>query len=202
MQENPPALTALPPAPPLENAFVRLEPLRDEHREELRLAASGDPAVFAYMPADLSGGGFDAWMEWSLAQARDAVWAVRARNCGTLAGSTRFLNADLAHRRVEIGYTWYARPFWSGPVNPSCKFLLFQYGFETLGLNRIELKTDARNARSRAAIAKLGAREEGTLRAHMIVQHGHVRDTVYFSVIRPEWPSVRAGLLARLAAFA
>ena len=84
-------------------------------------------------------------------------------------------------------------------VNPSAKFLLFKYGFETLGLNRIELKTDARNARSRAAIAKLGATQEGIFRQHMIVQNGHLRDTVYFSVIRDEWPQIKAGLSARLA---
>lgn len=191
-----------PDTPLLENAVIRLEPLAETHREGLRVAAGGDSSIFAYMPTDLTGAGLDAWMDWSLDRPSEMVWAVRYKPSAQIVGSTRYLNMELGHRRVEIGYTWYARDVWAGAVNPSAKFLLFQYGFETLGLNRIELKTDARNARSRAAIARLGATQEGIFRRHMVVQGGHLRDTVYFSVIAEEWPAVKAGLLARLAGIA
>lgn len=188
--------------PVLENAVVRMEPLSETHREGLRWAAGADPDVFQYMPADLTGAGFDGWMNWSLDRPTEMVWTVIDRASNLICGSTRFLNVELAHKRVEIGYTWYSRRNWGGRVNPSCKFLLLQFGFETLGLNRIELKTDARNTRSRQAIARLGAKQEGIFRRHMIVQGGHVRDTVYFSVIAEDWPATKNALLARLAAVA
>lgn len=187
-----------PNTPVLENDFVRMEPLAEAHREGLRWAAGSEPDLFQFMPADLTGAGFDGWMDWSLSRDAEMVWTVVERATNLIAGSTRYLNVELAHKRVEIGYTWYSRRCWGGPVNPSCKFLLFQYGFETLGLNRIELKTDARNARSRQAIARLGAKQEGIFRRHMVVQNGHIRDTVYFSLIAEEWPKARDGLLARL----
>ena len=186
----------------LENGFVRLEPHAAPHRDGLRAAAAGDTALFAYMPADISGGGFDRWFDWTTSVStgeRELAFTVRRLSDGRIVGSTRYLNIELAHKRVEIGHTWYARDAWGGAVNPSCKFLLFQFGFEDLKLNRVELKCDARNARSRAAIAKLGAREEGTLRRHMVMFDGYVRDTVYFSVLAEEWPAVRAGLEKRLA---
>jgi RimJ/RimL family protein N-acetyltransferase len=191
-----------PETPLLENAYVRLEPLAEAHREGLRWAAGSEADLFQYMPADLTGAGFDAWMDWSLNRPTEMVWTVIERATNLAAGSTRYLNVELAHKRVEIGYTWYSRRCWGGPVNPSCKFLLFQYGFEVLGLNRVELKTDARNARSRQAIARLGAKQEGIFRRHMVVQEGHIRDTVYFSLIAEEWPAAKAGLLARLSAIA
>jgi N-acetyltransferase len=191
-----------PETPLLENAHVRLEPLVEAHREGLRWAAGSEPDLFQYMPSDLTGAGFDGWMDWSLNRPYEMVWTVIERATNLVAGSTRYLNMELAHKRVEIGYTWYSRRCWGGPVNPSCKFLLFQFGFETLGLNRIELKTDARNARSRQAIARLGAKQEGIFRRHMVVQGGHIRDTVYFSLIAEEWPHAKTALLARLAAIA
>ena len=190
-----------PVTPILQNSFVRMEPLAKDHRERLRAAANEDSNIFRFMPTDLSGDGFDAWMNQSLCQSTELVWAVIDIMKNQVVGSTRYLNIELTHKRVEIGTTWYAPRFWGGVINPSCKFLMFRYGFETLGLNRIELKTDSRNVRSRAAIAKLGAREEGTLRRHMIVQDGYVRDTTYFSVIAEEWPEVKTALMKRLESF-
>jgi len=190
-----------PATPILQNQFVRMEPLANDHRERLRAAANEDSNIFRFMPTDLSGDGFDAWMDRSLSQSTEWVWTVIDLAKNQVVGSTRYLNIELTHKRVEIGTTWYAPRFWGGVVNPSCKFLMFQYGFETLGLNRIELKIDSRNVRSRGAIAKLGAREEGTLRRQMIVQDGYVRDTTYFSVIADEWPEVKAALRKRLESF-
>jgi RimJ/RimL family protein N-acetyltransferase len=190
-------------AVPLQAAGVRLEPLAEEHREALRPAAQS-PEIWAHMPTPALGDKFDAWFDWSLQICQtpaETAWVVRTLSDGVLVGSTRYLNIEAAHKRVEIGHTWYAPSVWAGHVNPACKYALLRYGFEDLGLNRIELKTDIRNTRSQAAIAKLGALREGVFRKHMIRADGSLRDTVYFSILNDEWPAVREGLLARLAAF-
>jgi RimJ/RimL family protein N-acetyltransferase len=190
-------------AVPLEAAGVRLEPIAEAHREGLRAVAQA-PEIWAHMPAPAMGEAFDLWFDASVriaAAGVEAVWVVRAPHNGALVGSTRYLNIEAAHARVEIGHTWYAPSVWAGVVNPACKFALMQYGFVELGLNRIELKTDIRNTRSQAAIGKLGAKREGVFRAHMIRPDGSLRDTVYFSVVRDEWPAVSEGLRARLATF-
>lgn len=184
----------------MEGRFVRLEALRPDHRESLR-AAAADPAIWTFLPLDASGSEFDGWFDSSIklhTTGAHLVFAVRRLDTGAIIGSTRYMCIESAHRRVEIGFTWYAALAHGGRVNPECKFLLLTYAFEA-GANRVELKTDARNEHSRAAIAKLGAREEGILRAHMVVRGGVIRDSVYFSVIRSEWPQVRQGLEARLA---
>lgn len=183
------------------NAFgVALEPLEERHRAGMAEAGS-DPTIWRYLPFDVSGGNFDRWFDATLALQnthRDAIWAVRRSDTDAIVGSTRYLNIAEHDKRVEIGGTWYAREVWAGVVNPACKFMLLAHGFETLGLNRIELKTDARNERSQSAIARLGAVREGTFRRHMVMPDGHIRDTVYYSIIKEEWPAVRDGLIARL----
>ena len=103
-----------------------------------------------------------------------------------------------AHRRVEIGWTFVGAKWQRTAINTAAKFLLLEYGFERLNCLRIELKTDSRNARSRGAIARIGATEEGTLRRHVICADGHLRDTIYFSIVADEWPGVKARLQARL----
>jgi RimJ/RimL family protein N-acetyltransferase len=129
------------------------------------------------------------------------TFAVRRLADGALVGSTSFLNIVPEHERVEIGSTWYAPEAQATAVNPEAKYLLFGHAFAA-HYNRVELKTDSKNDRSRAAMKKMGATEEGTLRAHMWVPQGYYRDSVYFSVLAAEWPVVRAKLEARLAAFA
>lgn len=195
-------MTVLPEirAVALEVAGVRLEPLGPQHRDALAAAADHE-AIWAHMPAPAHGAAFGAWFEAALATARsgrEAVWVVRTLADGALVGSTRYLAIEAAHRRVEVGHTWYTPAVWAGVVNPACKFALFHYGFEGLGLNRIELKTDNRNTRSQAAIAKLGATREGVFRAHMVRRDGSLRDSVYFSVVRADWPAVRQRLATRL----
>ena len=128
----------------------------------------------------------------------ELAFAVFHKELGRHVGMTRYLNIEEAHRKLEIGSTWYEPAVWAGVVNPECKFLLMRHAFETLKFHRVEFKTDARNARSRAAILKLGAREEGIFRKHMIMADGHVRDSVWFSVIDDEWPAVKAGLEKRI----
>jgi N-acetyltransferase len=186
----------------LENAFVRLDPLEEHHREPLR-EAGADPDLWRFANVNLDNTDFDAWMDYRLAEvpkAGELTWAVFDKTSESYCGSTSYLAVVLAHKRLEIGWTWYAKRVWAGAVNPSCKRMLFAYGFETLGLNRIELKADARNQRSCKAMERFGAKPEGIHRSHMVRPDGRLRDTAWFSVLREEWPAVRDGLDARLAA--
>ncbi|HBK90648.1 MAG TPA: GNAT family N-acetyltransferase [Parvularcula sp.] len=187
----------------LENIFVRLEPLEERHREPLR-AAGEDPELWRFAVINQHGANFDAWMDDRLNATRqgpDLTFAVIDKATSAAVGSSSYLGVVLAHRRLEIGWTWYQRRCWAGAVNPSCKRLLMGHGFEALGLNRIELKLDATNTRSWNAVERLGAKYEGTFRHHMAMPDGRLRDSAYFSVLRSEWPAVKAGLDARLAAF-
>lgn len=118
---------------------------------------------------------------------------------GRIAGSTRYLNMDLKNRRVEIGSTWVARPWQRTIVNTEAKYLMLRHAFETMGCMRVELKTDMLNERSQKAILRLGAKQEGIFRKHMVVDGGRIRDTVYFSIIDSEWPEVRTELERKLA---
>jgi N-acetyltransferase len=190
-------------AVPLAGAGVKLEPLAESHREGLRLAGDA-PEIWTHMPTPAIGAKFDPWFDWSLeisARGKEAVWAARNERDGELVGSTRYMNIEAAHARVEIGHTWYRPALWATNINPACKFLLLRHAFETLALNRVEFKTDIRNTRSQAAIAKLGAVREGVFRSHMIRADGTLRDTVYFAVIKNEWPRVRENLSTRLNEF-
>jgi len=118
---------------------------------------------------------------------------------GRPVGSTRFGNIDRANRRVEIGWTWIAPAWQRTPVNTEAKYLMLGHAFETLGAIRVELKTDSLNERSRRAILRIGAREEGTFRNHMITHTGRIRHTVYYSIIESEWVAVKASLEEKLS---
>ncbi|HEU4457125.1 MAG TPA: GNAT family protein [Longimicrobium sp.] len=118
---------------------------------------------------------------------------------GRLIGSTRFGNVDAAHRRVEIGWTWIGRQWQRTPVNTVAKYLMLRHAFETWGCVRVELKTDVLNQRSRNAMLRIGAKEEGVLRKHLITEMGRHRDSVYFSFVDDEWPAVKARLEEMLA---
>ena len=197
-------MTMLTPSelrPTLIARSVRLEPLTEGHRAGLACAADR-AEIWEHMPSSAAGADFDAWFDQALNLAlggREAVWAVRTSVDGVLVGSTRYLAIEPAHRRLEIGHTWYSPRVWATQVNPACKLALLRYAFESLAFNRVELKTDNRNLRSQAAIAKLGATREGLFRAHMVRRDGSLRDSVYFSIVRDEWPSVRDRLTRRLA---
>jgi RimJ/RimL family protein N-acetyltransferase len=137
--------------------------------------------------------------EGLMARRESIVFAQIWRETGRAIGSTRLLDVRPADRQVEIGATFLARDYWRTPANTESKYLFLKHCFETLGCVRVALKTDGRNVRSQEAIARLGAVREGTLRKHMNVR-GYQRDTVYFSILDSEWPSVRARLGARLYA--
>ncbi|MBS0224643.1 MAG: GNAT family N-acetyltransferase [Proteobacteria bacterium] len=184
----------------LEGRFVRLEPLEERHRELVRPAAQ-HPEIFAITTSAL-GALFDPYIDNALrrtASGHELAFIVFHKAQGRAVGMTRYLNIEEAHKRLEIGSTWYEPSMWAGVVNPECKLLLLTHAFERLKLNRVEFKTDLRNARSQAAIRKLGARQEGILRKHMVVADGYVRDSVLFSIISDEWPEAKADLEQRLA---
>jgi len=183
----------------LSGHYVRLEPLVERHRELLRPAAQ-NPRIWV-LTTSAFGAAFDPYFDNALKRAESGVerpYAVRLLDEDRLVGSTRFMNIEAVHKRLEIGATWYDPTVWAGMVNPECKLLLMAHAFETLKWNRVEYKTDARNERSRDAILRLGATQEGIFRKHMVLADGHIRDSVYFSIVDDEWPEVKAGLERRL----
>lgn len=186
----------------LEGAQVRLEPLAARHRDDLVAAAGEDPSIFEYMGTSIAVNGWDAWLSEALegvAAGRYVAWATVERSTNRAVGSTRFGDISPADGRVEIGWTWIAPSRQRTAVNTEAKLLQLRYAFEELGATRVALKTDARNLRSQAAIERLGAVREGVLRRHMRVSDGFIRDTVYYSILADEWPTVRARLEERLA---
>ena len=186
----------------LRGDHVRLEPLAREHTDAL--AAVGlDPDLWRLTTRRVeTRDDLVAYVEEALAAQADGTalpFATVEAPTGTVVGCTRLGNYAPEHRRVEIGWTWVAAPWQRSAVNTEAKLLLLRHAFETLGCHRVELKTDARNERSRRAILRLGATEEGRLRKHMATESGHLRDTLYFSILDDEWPDVESHLTDRLS---
>ncbi|MGA8744732.1 MAG: GNAT family protein [Solirubrobacterales bacterium] len=184
----------------LEGSIVALEPLGEAHAEGLWQAAQA-PEIWEWLAQIASTRAyFDAWLAASLERAgagEEGPFAIRTLRDGELVGSTRFLNVRPADRVVEIGWTWLNPSAWGTGANVETKLLLMTHAFEQLQCLRVELKTDARNRRSRAAIAAIPAQFEGILRKHMTVPDIGVRDSAYYSVIDEEWSAVRANLERR-----
>jgi len=189
----------------LEGRHVRLEPLTREHVEPLVAVAQTDE-ISTFLPLDLKAPGvLSAKVDSLLANQTRGIefpFAVITRHDGRVVGSTSYLDVTEEHRGTEIGWTWYSPQVWGTAVNPEAKYLLMNHAFEEWGAIRVFLKTDVRNLRSQAAIKKLGAQYEGTLRNHRILPDGSRRDSVIFSIVDHEWPGVKARLEARLARFA
>jgi RimJ/RimL family protein N-acetyltransferase len=184
----------------LKGRHARLVPMTREHVPGLWKAAS-DPELWRWITSQVhSEDDMRRYVEAALAtqaQGTTLPFVTMDAATGQVTGSTRFANAE--GPRVEIGWTWIARPWQRTALNTEAKYLMLRHAFETLGALRVELKTDALNARSRAAILRIGALEEGVLRKHAITENGRVRDTVYFSVLDDEWPQVKARLEQMLA---
>lgn len=181
---------------------VSLIPLGDDHAEDLFRAGSDD-SIWRYLPQPRPQSVEE--MRRLIAEAvratvegRELAFAIVERDTGIAIGSTRYCLIERPHRHLEIGWTWIATAYQRTPVNTECKFLLLRHAFEDLGAMRVSLKTDSRNIRSQNAIRRLGAAYEGTLRRHRICWDGHLRDTVYFSIIDDEWPTVREKLAEML----
>lgn len=187
----------------LENRWLRLEPFAPALKEEVRAAISVDEAAWSIMVSTAHGENFDPWWDGfveRMAAGRDTPYAVRRREDGRVVGTSSLHDLFPMHRRVELGSTFFHPDVRGGVVNPASKRLLLQHAFDS-GMVRVEIITDGINARSQAAIAKLGAQREGVLRRHKITHTGRVRDTVMFSITDEDWPDVRDRLDARLAAF-
>lgn len=185
----------------LEGRHVRLEPLSQAHHADLA-AAGLDEELWRWIPVPVrTPEEMSAYIATALDEQARGVslpFALIEKASGRAIGSTRYGNIDRAHHRVEIGWTWVAPPWQRTAVNTEAKYLLLRHAFETLGCIRVELKTDSLNERSRNAILRIGAREEGTFRNHMITSTGRIRHTVYFSILDSEWPAVKSGLQSRM----
>jgi len=189
----------------LQGSHVRLEPLRAEHAPLLWEVARDHVAdLFQWIPYQLSSlEDFQEFNRQVLDEQRRGVsipFATFELKSNDIAGTTRFMSIDLANRKVEIGSTWIAPRWQRTVVNTEAKYLMLRHAFESWRCLRVELKTDALNQRSRQAILRLGAKEEGVLRKHMLTWSGRQRDSVYFSILDTEWPEVKARLEARLRA--
>jgi len=187
----------------LEGTHIRLEPLALKHHAPLCEVGLDEtiwrwnPRAPIRTPEDMRG-----YIESALAQQASGAalpFATIERASGRAVGSTRFAAIDVENRRLEIGYTWIAPPWQRSPVNTEAKYLMVRHAFEALGCVRVELKTDSLNERSRNAIRRIGAREEGIFRNHMVTHSGRLRHSVWFSIIDSEWPTVKANLEAMLA---
>jgi RimJ/RimL family protein N-acetyltransferase len=186
----------------LTGSIVRLEPIAESHRADLARAAS-DPAVWRWitgLPMDT--GAFQSWFETALANAEaglEVPFATVSMSDGRTIGSTRFMSIAPEHRRLEIGWTWLGTGAQRSGANREAKLLQLTHAFETLGAERVEFKTHARNLGSRAALLGIGATFEGVLRHHTIMPDGSNRDSAFYGVLAGEWPGVKARLESKLA---
>ena len=185
----------------LEGRHVRLEPLSLAHVEPLY--AASDPELWRWTLTQIASmEDMRAYVEAALEAQRAGIalpFATIDPSSGDIIGSTRFGSIDLANHHVEIGWTWLRRDRQRTACNTEAKYLMLRHAFDVLGCVRVELKTDVLNERSRAAILRIGAIEEGTLRAHLKTASGRMRDSVYYSILDREWPAVRARLEEMLA---
>jgi RimJ/RimL family protein N-acetyltransferase len=195
-------MTELPTFDPqpitLEGTHARLEPLAESHLPDL-LECGRAEEIWHFMPCKVFRSPDDTrrWFDESqqeLKSGNQVPFAIIHRESGRAVGSTRFLEIRRAHRGLEIGWTWIGREFQRTAINTECKLLLLRHAFETLGAIRVQFKTDRRNERSQRAIERIGAVHEGTLKHHMIMPDGKLRDSVYYAVTQDTWPDVKQRL--------
>lgn len=188
----------------LQGRNVRLEPYTPDHFEELAALALSTPETFRFIPVRMQTRddlvARFALAERVMASGAGVFFVTRLAATGEAIGSTSMILTDAAHRRIEIGFTWIVPRLQRTRVNTEAKLLQLTHAFESLGAMRVEFKTDARNEKSRSALLRIGAKEEGTLRSHMLCWDGHRRDSVYFSILDTEWPDVKARLSSKLEA--
>lgn len=181
----------------LTGKYIQLEALQASHYEVLK-KLSQDERISTYSPAlKLK---FEAWFKKALQNENQLSFIVKQILNNEIVGSTRFYDIHQDHQRLTIGYTWYIPEVWGTVVNLESKKLLFEYAFNVLHMNRIEFFIDARNLRSRNAVNKLGATEEGVLREHIHLEDGYIRDTVVYSILKKEWPELSLVLDERISA--
>jgi N-acetyltransferase len=186
----------------LEGSRIRMEPLREDHLADLALVAFDAPLWQWTIMGPQDEAGLRRWVETALANQEagtERPFATIDLATGRAVGSSRFMSIVPEHRRLEIGWTWIGTGYQRTGSNREAKLLQLTHAFETLGANRVEFKTHARNEQSRNALAGIGATFEGVFRNHTIMPDGSLRDSAYFSVIVEEWPGVKAALIAGLA---
>ena len=185
----------------LEGSHVRLEPLSEHHRSELIEAIADGELWNLFVTLVPRIEGIDEFIENAInaqLSADGLAFATIDKVSNRVVGSTRFMKASLPNRRVEIGFTFIAKSFQKTQINTEAKLLMLAHAFETLKLNRVEFLTDYLNSASRNAIVRLGAKEEGILRNHMVMPDGRVRDSVLFSITNNEWPGIKQNLSYKL----
>jgi len=185
----------------LEGRYIRLEPLGLAHHAAL-CEVGLDEEIWRWDPspvrsADEMRNYIETALKWQV-EGTCLPFGIVEKASGQIVGSTRFANIDRVNRRLEIGWTWIGRKWQRTPVNTEAKYLMLRHAFETLGCIRVEFKTDSLNERSRNALLRIGAKEEGTFRNHMITASGRIRHSVYFSIIDSEWPEVKLALEEKL----
>jgi RimJ/RimL family protein N-acetyltransferase len=182
--------------------YIQLEPMRMEHSQELAYAGR-EPSIWKYMLYGMVTNE-EKMIVWVLdilnrkASGTDEPFVVRDLSSGRIVGATRYLNISHKDRGLEVGGTWYDTDFQRTYVNSEAKYLMLQNAFETVGCVRVQFKADSRNEKSLKAIERLGAKKEGVLRNHMILDDGTLRHSVFFSILPEEWPEVKEGLARRL----
>ena len=189
--------------PPLENTRVLLRPFRPSDTEALRTIAF-DEEIWRYMINRISNEEeLEAWVQTVISgyqQGTRYTFMIIDKATGQLAGSTSYGNMSETDKRLEIGWTWLSKDHRGSGLNRHCKYLLLRYAFEVLQMERVELKGDALNMRSRKAILRLGATEEGILRSHTLMHDGRRRDTFYYSILQPEWEQIKGTIFRDLSA--
>jgi len=185
----------------LRGSSVHLEPLTLEHVDALARVGL-EPELWRWVSTPITSvETMRTYVSNALDEQRRGVsvpFVVMSKPTGQVIGSTRYANIEMAHRRLEIGWTWLTSSHQRTRANTECKFLLLTHAFETLKINRVEFRTDVLNEKSRRAIRRIGATEEGIARCHVITDSGRIRDTVYFSIISSEWPAIKAKLAGLL----
>lgn len=183
----------------LENERASLAPLQEAHYDALLPIALQDKSLLQFSPTPIHSE--ELLLQYIQTALQERAHKMRYpfvifdKQQGIIAGSTSFAAVSNKDKRLEIGWTWIGKNFQRTGLNRNCKFLLLQYAFETLEFERVELKTDERNQQSRTAIEKLGGKWEGTLRSHTLMQDGFRRSTVYYSLLKDEWPAAKERLL-------
>ena len=186
----------------LEGSKVRLEPLAEHHLDDLRLVAFDEPVWRWTIMGEQDEPGLRRWFDTALASQEagtERPFATIDLATGRAVGSSRYMSIVPEHKRLEIGWTWIGVAYQRSGVNREAKLLQLTHAFEELEANRVEFKTHARNDRSRNALAGIGATFEGVFRHHTIMPDGSLRDSAWFSIVAPEWPTVKARLQAGLA---
>ena len=186
----------------LEGGHVRMLPLSLDHLDGLT-AVGLDPELWKWIPHPVvDRQGMKDYVETALDEQRRGLsvpFAATLKGDGKVAGCTRYANISVKDGRLEIGWTWIGKAWQRSAVNTEAKYLMLRHAFETLGCTRVELKTDGLNEKSRNAILRIGAKQEGILRRHTMTHTGRIRDTVYFSILDSEWPEVKSRLESRLS---